>query len=81
MSYVTALELSDVEYYDYSDKDTDPMETTRIEQLESLIERTTQRAEKTSNYMKLKERGIELRERLHEMGAQREPIIIVVGKK
>ena len=81
VSYITTLELSNVEYYDYHDKDTDPMETTRIEHLEDLIERTIQRAERTSNYAKLKERGNDLRQRLHAVGAQREPILSVVGKK
>jgi C4-type Zn-finger protein len=73
--------LSNVEFYDFSDRDSNPMEKTRIEQLEGLIERVIQRAEGTSNYGNLKERGEELRQRLYEVGAQREPILVIIGRK
>ena len=79
--YVASLGLSKVESYDYSDKDSDPMEKARIEQLDDLIERTIQRAKKTSNYKKLEERGEKLRQRLHNVGARREPILVIVGEK
>lgn len=81
VNHVTDLGLSHVEYYDHRDKESDPKEKTRIEQLEGLIDRTIQRAEKISNLAKLKERGEALRQRLHNVGAQREPIIVIVGKK
>jgi 2-polyprenyl-3-methyl-5-hydroxy-6-metoxy-1,4-benzoquinol methylase len=81
VNYVTNLGLCKVEWYDYSDKDSDPKEKSRIEQLEGLVERTIQRAKNTSNHAGLKERGEALLQRLHDVGAQREPIIIVVGKK
>ncbi len=79
--YVASLGLCDVEFHDFSDQDSDPMEKTRIEQLKGLIERILQRAEGTNNYKELKERGKVLRQRLDEVGAQREPILIVIGKK
>jgi len=81
VSYATALELCHVEAYDYRDTDTKPFETTTIEQLEKLIERTTQRAKRTSNHLKLMHRGSELQRRLHEVGVTKEPIIILVGNK
>jgi 2-polyprenyl-3-methyl-5-hydroxy-6-metoxy-1,4-benzoquinol methylase len=45
------------------------------------IERIIQRAEGVSNYRELKERGEELRQRLYRVGAQREPILVVIGEK
>jgi C4-type Zn-finger protein len=73
--------LNDVEFYDFIDRDSDPMEKARIEGLEGLIERVSQRADRASDYRELKERGEELRQRLQEVGARREPILIVVGEK
>ena len=79
--YIASLGLSNVEFYDYIDRDSDPMEKARIEGLQGLIERVIQRAEGVSNYRELKERGEELRQRLHKVGAQREPILIAIGEK
>jgi 2-polyprenyl-3-methyl-5-hydroxy-6-metoxy-1,4-benzoquinol methylase len=75
------LGLSQIEYTDIIDIDSDPKELARVAQLEGLIERTIQRAEGTSRSVELKARGNELRERLYTYGAQREPIIAVVGTK
>lgn len=80
VDYIASLGLSDVELYDFTDRDSDPMEKVRIEQLESLIERIAQRAEEASHDRKLRERGEGLHQRLREVGAQREPILIVIGK-
>jgi SAM-dependent methyltransferase len=79
--HVASLGLSQVECYDYVDRDSDPMEKARIEQLAGLIEITLKRAEGASNPGALKERGEALRRRLYEVGAQREPILLVVGIK
>lgn len=81
VDYVASLGLSNVEFHDFSDRDSDPLDKTRIEQLEGLIERVMQRVEGTSNARELEERGEALRQRLHEVGAQREPILVAIGKK
>jgi ubiquinone/menaquinone biosynthesis C-methylase UbiE len=81
MDYVASLGLSQVEFYDYTDRDSDPMEKTIIEQLDDLIARVIQRAETAASYGELKRRGEELRQRLHKVGAQREPVLVVIGKK
>ena len=81
INHVANLGLSQVEFYDYTDRDSDPMERTRIEQLESLIDRVIQRAEAASTYSELKKRGEGLRQRLYEVGAQSEPVLVVIGKK
>jgi ubiquinone/menaquinone biosynthesis C-methylase UbiE len=81
VDYVESLGLCNVELGDFSDTDSDPMDEIRIEQLEGLIDRNIQRAEVVSNYKRLKRRGEELRRRLYEVGAQREPVLIVIGEK
>ncbi len=81
VDHVTSLGLCNVELYDFNDTNSDPMEKTRIEQLESLIDRNLQRAEGVSSYGELKRRGEELRRRLYEVGAQREPMIILISEK
>jgi SAM-dependent methyltransferase len=74
------LRLSHVALYDRTDRDSDPMDEARIAQLEDLIERTIRRAEAASNCKVLVERGEELRQRLHKVGAQKEPILVVIGR-
>ncbi len=81
VDHVTSLGLCNVELYDFNDTNSDPMGKTRIEQLESLIDRNLQRAEGVSSYGELKRRGEKLRRRLYEVGAQREPMIILISEK
>jgi ubiquinone/menaquinone biosynthesis C-methylase UbiE len=81
INHVASLGLSQVVCYDYTDRDSDPLGKTRIEQLEGLIERVIQRAEAAGNYRELKMRGEALRQRLHQVGAQGEPVLVVIGKK
>jgi ubiquinone/menaquinone biosynthesis C-methylase UbiE len=78
---VAGLELSDLELYDLVDSDSDPMDKARIEQLEGVIERIEERVEGVGDGKALRERGEELRRRLCEVGAQREPILVLVGRK
>jgi ubiquinone/menaquinone biosynthesis C-methylase UbiE len=78
---VESMELEDTEIYDYVDRDSDPLERTRIEQLEGLIERLIRRADGVRNDLELKARGEKLHQRLRKVGAQREPILLVVGNK
>lgn len=81
VDYVASLGLSQFEFYDYTDRDSDPMDKTRIERLENLIDRVIQRAEEASTYGELRQRGEELRQRLYAVGAQGEPVLVVIGKK
>jgi len=81
VTYVETLGLRRFEFYDVIDRDSDPMERVYIEQLEELIERVTRRAEAATSYEELKMQGEELRQRLHKVGAQREPRLVVIGKK
>jgi len=81
IDYAASLGLSQVEFYDYTDRDSDPMEKTMIEQLDDLIARVIQRAETAVSYEELKSRGEGLHQQLHRVGAQMEPVLVVIGKK
>jgi ubiquinone/menaquinone biosynthesis C-methylase UbiE len=81
VDYVERLGLGKVEYYDFRDQASYPMDQTKIDELERLIDETIRRSESTRNYTTFKEQGIELRRRLHEIGAQREPRLMIVGEK
>ena len=79
--YVAGLDLSDVAWYDDDDRDSDPMEVERIELLKNVIERYIQRVEGVDQTKALQRQGEKLRHRLDQVGAQREPILMIVGKK
>ena len=80
-NHVAGLRLRDIAFHYDNDVDSYPKEKARIEQLDDLIERTIQQSESAANDAELKARGDELRTSLHDIGAQREPIIIIVGEK
>jgi len=81
INHIADLEFRQVTCYDDVDRDSDPMEATRIGHLTGLIDRTIHRAQETDCYHKLAEQGRDLRRRLYETGAQREPILILTGIK
>ena len=57
------------------------MEESFIRELGAAIDRTLQQAEGAPDPEPLLRRGEALRERLHEVGAQWEPVVIVAGRK
>ena len=79
--YVVSLDLYNVTCYDFSDTASDPMDETKIMELESLIDRTIARAKGVSNYAVLKQRGEQVRQRLWDVGVQREPVIVITGER
>jgi hypothetical protein len=81
VDHVADLGLREIELYDHVDCDTDPMDPDRIGVLDNLIDRTVKRAGGTSGCRALIERGEALRQRLYEVGAQREPVLLVLGTK
>lgn len=81
VDYMEELGLCDVIFYDFSDLESDPRTETTITDLGGLIERNIQRTEGLPNCMALIRRGQELHEQLYEVGVQREPVLVVVGKK
>jgi SAM-dependent methyltransferase len=78
---VAGLGLRNVACYNWYDADADPMNEEVIQRFEGLIEAQIQRAEGAPNHEALKRRGEQLCHRLYEVGASREPMIVIVGEK
>jgi ubiquinone/menaquinone biosynthesis C-methylase UbiE len=78
---IERIGLANIEVYDFTDEESDPLEETRRELMESAIDRYIKRAEETDSYQDFTRRGEELRERIREVGARGEPILVVVGRK
>jgi hypothetical protein len=57
------------------------MDPAAIGRAEAAIERIIERARGTSSYESLRQRGEDLRQRLHDVGVQREPVLIITGRK
>jgi hypothetical protein len=57
------------------------MDKALIAKLEDLIDRTILRTEELSSKVALRARGEELLCRLREAGSQKEPTLVMVGKK
>jgi hypothetical protein len=45
------------------------------------MDRFIRRAKGAANYEALKQQNEELRQRLHDVGVQREPVLVVTGQK
>jgi ubiquinone/menaquinone biosynthesis C-methylase UbiE len=78
---VEGLGLSNIVSYDWSDTASDPMNAEAVREKEALIDRILQDAEDVPNYGALRQRGEQLRQRLHDTGIQSEPVVVVVGQK
>ena len=75
------LGLHHTAVYDFSDPASDPMDAALITQLDDLIDKNTQRAAGVQDGPALMQRGQALQRRLHKVGIQREPLIVIVGEK
>ena len=81
LGLVADLGMSHVEYFDQSDRNSDPMDKKMLERLDNIIVSTIQKAEKAASYEKLKQQGEMLYQRLHKVGACREPLLVIVAQK
>jgi len=81
VDYVMELELTDVDYHDFSITDSDSMNETKIAELESWIDKNILRAKEVSHYTALKLRGDRLRRQIRKVGIQKEPVVVIVGRK
>ena len=75
------LGLCNVAYHDFTDTDSDPMDEAAIKGIENYMDRFIRRAKGAANYEALKQQNEELRQRLHDVGVQREPVLVVTGQK
>jgi len=81
---INGVGLSNVKFYDIPHTDMNPRGEAEIEENEDIIHRYIRylrAANKTSSYEAFIQRGEELRRRLHQVGVQWEPELIVVGEK
>ena len=75
------LGLRNVEFYDVLNTNSDPMNEAAIKESEEVIARYMRHADGLSGHTALRQRGEELRRRLHRVGVQWEPELIIVGEK
>jgi SAM-dependent methyltransferase len=75
------LGLRDLARYDRSDTTSDPTDAGRIREREGLIERCLERARQTPDYEMHRRHAEALRRRLHEIGSQSEPVVLIIGRK
>ena len=78
---INGVGLSNVKFYDIPYTDMDPRGEAEIEENKGIIDRYIRAAKEVPGYKVFKQRGEELRKRLHMVGIQWEPELIVVGEK
>ena len=81
VDFAEGLGLCHVEFFDVPNTDLDPMNEAAIKQSEEVIERYMRHAEGLSGSRALRWWGVELQRRLHRVGVQWEPELIIVGEK
>jgi len=81
IDFVESLGLFNVVIYDISNTDANPMDEAAIKESEEVIDRYIRYAEGISGSTELRQRGEELRRRLHSVGVQWEPELIITGEK
>jgi SAM-dependent methyltransferase len=81
VDHVGALDLSHVAFYEFIDVDSDPTDTAAIEGVRGYIDRFMLRLRGASTGGALEQHGEELRRQLYQVGFQREPVLVAVGKK
>jgi SAM-dependent methyltransferase len=75
------LKLRCAEFYDIANTDTDPRDKAAIKGTEAIIDRYMRRAAGLLDDKALRRRGEELLRRLHRVGIQWEPELIIIGEK
>jgi SAM-dependent methyltransferase len=78
---VAGFGLVHLELYDISNTDSNPKDETAIQESVAIIDRYMQHARGLSTHEALTRQGQELRRRLHKVGIQWEPELIIIGQK
>jgi SAM-dependent methyltransferase len=78
---ITALGLRNLMLYDHVELDKDPKDKMWIRVGEAAIDRYVRRAAGLPNSDAFRQQGEALRQRLHQVGTQSEPILIAIGEK
>jgi SAM-dependent methyltransferase len=75
------LGLHHLTFYDIPNTDLNPLDATAIRETEAVLDRYTPYARGLPNHEALEQRAEELRQRLHQVGIQWEPELLIVGQK
>ena len=75
------LGLQQLRLYDLKDLELDPKDPELVQQLDSIIDRYIQRLENLDEATELRQRGEELRQRVHGIGFHGATELLVLGKK
>jgi SAM-dependent methyltransferase len=78
---VEGFGLVHVGFYDISNTDSNPVDETAIQESEAIIDRYMQHARGLSTHEALTRQGEAHRRRLHKVGIQWEPELIIIGQK
>ena len=81
LNHALSLGLDGLAHYDTAVPDEDPFEESVLRELGEAIDRTLLQARELSNCESFRGRGEALRERLHRVGAQSEPVVVIVGRR
>jgi SAM-dependent methyltransferase len=81
LNLVDALDLHNIALWDWDDSESDPLDRGRIASLEGVLERYLSKAQGVPDQLGIAAQAEMLRRRLHEVGAQSEPRIAIVGQK
>ncbi len=81
VDHVERLGMGDITCYDLVDTDSDPLDPAATKGVEGYLDRFMGRARVAEDYRALRQRGEALRRRLYDVGAQREPVLIITAQK
>lgn len=81
VDHVRSLGFHGLAYYDTAFPDEDPFEESVLRDLADVIDCTLRQAAEAPNHESLRRRGEALRERLHRVGVQPEPVVVIVGRR
>ena len=75
------LGLQHLEYYDLKDLEVDPKDPELVSELDGIIDRYVQRTHELNGAEELRQRGEELRQRVHMVGFHGATTLLIIGKK
>jgi ubiquinone/menaquinone biosynthesis C-methylase UbiE len=75
------LGLHHLRQYDLKDVEADPRDAELVRELDGIIDRYLQRTQNLDGEIELRQRGEELRQRVHEVGFHGATTLLVIGEK
>jgi ubiquinone/menaquinone biosynthesis C-methylase UbiE len=81
LDQVSRLGLADVESYDWVDRESDPLDSAKLEHIEMTVARMSERAAEADGADEFRRRGERILSRIREVGARMEPMLVITGRK